>query len=114
MVCENNKEVDVTFAVEMDNALKGNTDQNDTGHLQFGNGGKKRKIDIAIDSISNTAKQIAAEMKETNRLAQESTNEMKEKNRLTKQAQLISLAQHLGKTDILQKMLAESFSSSAD
>ena len=44
--------------------------------------------------ISNVAKSIAQEMKETNRLAKEAAG-------LAKQSQLISVAQHLGKNEIL-------------
>ena len=69
--------------------------------------------------ISDVAKNIAAEMKETKRLAQESMDALKEKNRLVDeknrlawQAQLIAVAQHLGKHKILEDLLA-SFSSSS-
>jgi hypothetical protein len=50
---------------------------------------------------------LANEMKETNCIAQESHLAMKEKNCIAKQSRLIhQLAQHLGKEDILEGLLA--------
>jgi hypothetical protein len=102
----------------MDDVLMGNTD----GPLEqpisatssgSGNSDKKRAYTAIVD-MSNVAITIADEMKETNRLAKETANEMKEKNRLAKQSQLITLAQHLGKHDILEGILASLASSSGD
>jgi hypothetical protein len=116
--CEENPEVDVRFADRMDDVLMGNTD----GPLEqpisatssgSGNSDKKRAYTAIVD-MSNVAITIADEMKETNRLAKETANEMKEKNRLAKQSQLITLAQHLGKHDILEGILASLASSSGD
>jgi tRNA uridine 5-carbamoylmethylation protein Kti12 len=81
---------------------------------------EKKRAFAAITDMSEVAKTIAAEMKETNRLAQESTKSaqdsaeaLKEQNRLAKQAQYIGLAQHLGKNEILEQILA-TFSSASD
>ena len=49
--------------------------------------------------MSDMSKTIADEMKETNRLA-------KEAHRISNRAQYIALAQHLGKQDILEDLLA--------
>ena len=102
--CEDNPEVDVCFSQEMDDALKGNTDY--ALPSDASSKGEKKRAYAAMVDISNVAKSIAAEMKETNRLAQEAAN-------LAKQSQLIAVAQHLGKNDILETILA-SFSSASD
>jgi hypothetical protein len=72
-----------------------------------------------MTDMSGVAKSMAAEMKETNRLALESTEALKkknelseEKNRLAKQSQLIAIAQALGRPEILEEML-QSFSSAS-
>jgi hypothetical protein len=112
--CEANPEVDVRFADRMEEVFMGNTDT----PLQIADGtsngsSDKKKAYSAIADMSSVALNIADQLKETNRLAQEQANELKEKNRLAKQSQLIALAQHLGKQDILEQMLA-SLSSSSD
>jgi len=89
----------------MDNVLKGNTDnmssplvandpQPPPGAPSMSKGDKKRAYAALVD-MSNVAKNIAKEMKETNRLAQEAS-------KMAKKSQLIALAQHLGKNDILR------------
>ena len=103
--CDANPEVDVHFSQEMDEVLKGNTDEIEPMAKGTGLSEKKRAYAAMVD-ISNVAKSIAQEMKETNRLAKEAAG-------LAKQSQLISVAQHLGKNEILEKILA-SFSSSSD
>ena len=50
--------------------------------------------------MSNVVTFIATEMKK-------STSAMEEKNCIDKQSQLIMLAQHLGKDDMLQGLLAD-------
>ena len=106
MRCEANPEVDVRFADRMDEVLMGNTDAplEPSGSATSASSAKKRAFE-AIANISSVATTIADEMKETNRLAQEQAKEMKEKNRLAKQSQIIALAQHLGKQEILEQML---------
>ena len=74
-------------------------------------GSDKKRAYAAIAEMSSVAITIADEMKETNRLAQETAKEMKEKNRLAKQSQLITLAQHLGKQELLEDILASLASS---
>ena len=115
MRCEDNPEVDVRFADEMDEVLMGNTDAplQPTSTASSASNEKKRAYS-AIADISCVAMTIADEMKETNRLAQEQANELKEKNRLAKQSQLIALAQHLGKQEILEQMLASLASASGN
>jgi hypothetical protein len=99
--CEDNPEVDVSFANEMDKSLKGNTDTTylDSKVANTYSSGKKRTYE-AIEQMSNAAQCLVNEMKETNRLA--------------KQSNLISLAQHLGKQDILEQLLASVASSCDD
>ena len=53
--------------------------------------------------MGDVAKSIASEMKETNRLALET-------NKLAKQAQLIAIAQALGRQEILEDLLQKSYS----
>ena len=98
--CDDNPEVDVCFTNDMDKSLKGNTDttaDSDSKVNAYSN--KKKRTYEAIEQMSNTAQCMVNEMKETNRLA--------------KQSQLISLAQHLGKQDMLEQLL-ESVASSCD
>jgi hypothetical protein len=59
----------------------------------------------AIVDMSTVGATIAGEMKETNCIAQELNMAMKEKNHIAKQSQLIQLAQHLKKEDILEGLL---------
>jgi RNA polymerase-interacting CarD/CdnL/TRCF family regulator len=90
----------------MDHMLKGKTDDdyNADGSAKQQDNSKKRTYAAVID-IADVTKNITTEMKETNRL-------VKEKNRLAKQSQLIALAQHLGKNEILEDLLAPLSSSS--
>jgi hypothetical protein len=89
--CESTPEVDVRFAVEMDDALKGNTGDTESLKRPEVKCNEKKKAFAAVVEISNTAKSIASAMEKTNRLAE--------------QAQLISVAQALGKHDILENIL---------
>ena len=79
---------------------------------------KKRAYAAMVDmtGVGNT---IAEEMKETNKIAKETVLAMNEKNRLTAEAnytakitQQIMLAQHLGRQDMLEKILEDSGTSS--
>jgi FtsZ-binding cell division protein ZapB len=115
MRCEANPEVDVRFADRMDEVLMGNTDAPlEPSVSATSASSEKKRAFAAIADISSVAMTIADEMKETNRLAQEQANEMKEKNRLAKQSQIIALAQHLGKQEILEQMLATLSSTSGN
>ena len=113
--CEENPEVDIRFADTMDEVLMGNTDSplESTSVVTAASSGAsdKKRAYAAIAEMSSVAITIATEMKETNRLAQETAKEMKEKNRLAKQSQLITLAQHLGKQELLEDILASLASS---
>ena len=105
--CDNNPKVDVHFSQEMDDALKGNTDDIEPlGVKETVSTSEKKRAYAAIVDISTHAKTIAQEMRETNRLAREAAD-------LLKQSHLISVAQHLGKDELLEKIL-ESVSSSFD
>ena len=104
--------MDDHFSYEMDEKLKGSTDNDnmwdsDVQPKETGSSEKKKA------NMSSIAKTIDAEMRETNWLAEEMAKEMKEKNHLAKHSQLISVAQHLGKREILEQILA-SFSSSSN
>jgi hypothetical protein len=106
--CAAHPEVDVTFSDSMDMVLMlGGTnsplDESSLGmHSTSANtaGGStdKKSAYAAIVDMSHVARSIAKEMKETNTLAKES-------NRIANQRQLIILAQHLGKEDILEDLL---------
>jgi hypothetical protein len=112
--CDDNPEVDASFATnEMNGNLMGQTDQMLTSATDTNSKKRKRTYETMVD-IYKTTKNIAEEVKETNRLVGGIANEMKEMNRLTRQSQLISLAQHLGKHDILERMLASVTSSFND
>ena len=96
MRCNKFPEIDVHFSQTLDTSVSGNTDD---GPSPTSSGlGKKVAAETMAD-ISNFSKEIVAEMKETNRLAQEA-------NKLIKNNQIIQLAQHLGKTDELEQMWA--------
>ena len=83
-------------SIGLDEAVK---QVRDIGKMTQRTGSHARKRAYsAIADISNVASDIQDEMKET--------------NHLTQQSQLISVAQHLGKTEILEKLLG-SFSSSS-
>ena len=72
-----------------------------------------------MSDLSDVAKNIAAEMRQTNILAERTTQlaerttqvaentakAIEEKNRLSQQAQLIALAQYLGRNEILETIL---------
>jgi hypothetical protein len=129
--CEATPEVDVCFADTMDLALMGNTESSpiEDSVLTTSSGGTttttiafdKKRAYAAIVDMSNIASTIANEMKETNKIGRDTANEMKEsnrlanatataiieKNRISKHSQLITLAQHLGKEDMLEKLLAD-------
>jgi hypothetical protein len=132
-LCDAHPEVDVRYTVDIDDALRGNTDDststkssdddvvpNDAG------GGKNKSLNqekkraySAMSDLSDVAKNIAAEMHQTNILAERTTQlaerttqvaentakAIEEKNRLSQQAQLIALAQHLGRNEILETIL---------
>lgn len=123
--CGMHPEVDASFADTMDDYLKGNTDSplSSLGSVASTNnaGTEKKRAYAAIAEMSTAAVALVGEMKETNRLAHESTkvaqetaNEMKKKNQLAQQSQLIALAQHLGKRDILEQLLATLSGASAN
>ena len=101
-ICDLHPEVDVTYSVTLDDAIRGNTED------EFGTEAKKdlrndkKRAYVALTDIGDIAKSIATEMKATNLLALEATQAMKdknrlseEKNRLAKQSQLIAIAQAL-------------------
>lgn len=112
--CAAHPEVDDTFSDSMDIVLMGGTnsplDESSLGmHSTSANtaGGStdKKRAYAAIVDMSHVARSIAKEMKETNTLAKES-------NRIANQRQLIMLAQHLGKEDILEDLLTSLTSNS--
>jgi hypothetical protein len=124
-LCDVHPEVDVTYTVTLDDAIKGNTDDDLGVYIPSEATAKndlrneKKRAYTAMTDMSEVAKSMAAEMKETNRLALESTEALKkknelseEKNRLAKQSQLIAIAQALGRPEILEEML-QSFSSAS-
>jgi hypothetical protein len=71
-------------------------------------GSNKKRAYAAIVDMSTVGATIAGEMKETNRIAQELNMA---KNCIAKQSQLIQLAQHLGKEDILEGLLLANLAS---
>jgi hypothetical protein len=124
--CEATPEVDVCFTDTMDLALMGNTESSPLkdSALTASSGSTttialdKKRAYAAIVDMSHVASMIADEMKETNKIAKESnhlanatTTAIIEKNQIAKQLQLITLAQHLGKEDMLEKLLADLASS---
>ena len=126
-LCDQNPEVDVRYSIQMDIVLRGNTDDDLSSFDKNSEAGvnqalknEKKRAYAAITDMSDVAKTIAEAMNETNRLAKESAKSAQDsaaalikQNRLAKQAQLIGLAQHLGKNDLLEQILA-SFSSASD
>jgi RNA polymerase-interacting CarD/CdnL/TRCF family regulator len=68
---DNNPEVDVSYSIQMDHMLKGNSDdENADGSAKQQDNQKKRAYAAMID-IADVTKNIATEMKETNRLVKE-------------------------------------------
>ena len=96
MRCNQFPEIDVRFSQTLDTTVSGNTDD---GPSPTNSVSSKKVAAETMADISNFSKDIAAEMRETNRLA-------KEANTLVKNNQIIQLAQHLGKTEMLEQMLA--------
>ena len=94
MRCNKFPEIDVHFSQTLDASVSSNTDD---GPSLTSSGLAKKVTAETMADISNFSKEIAAELKETNRLAQEV-------NKLIKNNQIIQLAQHLGKTDELEQM----------
>jgi hypothetical protein len=127
-LCDKNPEVDVSHSIQMDDILKGNTDDDNNidGSLKNKNDNQKKRAYAAMAEIADVTKNISVEMKETNRLAQQSVDAVKEtnrlaqesvdavkqKNQLAKQSQIIAIAQHLGKDAMLEDLLASLSSSS--
>jgi hypothetical protein len=118
--CQANPEADVCFADTMEENLMGNTNSQldrletlltessgGTGGTGGTAGSNKKRVYAAIVDMCTAGATMAGEMKETNRIAQELNLAMKEMNRIAKQSQLIQLAQHLGKEDILEGLLAD-------
>lgn len=91
------------FADEMDVTLKGNTD------TTFSDSDV-----VAIDTPSYAKKRTYEVMEKMSTTAQDIVNEMKVTNKLAKQSQLISLAHHLGKKNLLEQLLASVGSSCDD
>jgi hypothetical protein len=100
--CNAFPEIDVRFSQTLDTSVGGNTDN---GPSPPSSGSTKKVAVEMMADISNFSREIAAEMKETNRLSQEA-------NKLVKNQQIIQLAQHLGKTEMLEQMLASISASS--
>jgi hypothetical protein len=131
--CEAAARLDGRVADTMDAILRSNNNTNNNNNIQplqvpavvvtggsnashASNNHKKRAYEAFVD-MSRVAVTVAEEMKETHRLAQENMREKnrlmnetnrlaQEKNRLDRQAQMIALAQHLGKRDLLEEILA--------
>jgi hypothetical protein len=127
-LCKANPEVNVRFTDTMEEGLMGSTEDNltpsgsdsgtqirDSGVDPMIAANKKRAYAAMVDMSVNGAT-IANEMRETNRIALESHLELKKKNSIAlesqlalketnRQSQLIQLAQHLGKSNILEELL---------
>lgn len=120
MRCEENPEVDSVFGDQMEDSLKGNTEIITMDSKVPVSNEKKRAYAAMVDmsgiakSLVDEMKETNREMKENNRLAREAGTALMEKNRLEKQSQLISLAQHLGKKEMLEQILGKLASSSDD
>lgn len=116
MRCAAKKEVDETFCDTMDESLRGSTNSPlvilDDASIGMNSttppssvGGRKnldsKKVEAyaAIVDMSHSATSIAQAMRQTNILAKESI-------RLAEQSQLIMVAQHLGKSDLLEDLLS--------
>ena len=116
-ICDLHPEVDVTYSVTLDDAIKGNTEDEFWTEAKKDLRNDKKRAYAALTDIGDVAKSIATEMKATNLLALEATQAMKdknrlseEKNRLAKQSQLIAIAQALGRQEILEDLLLQSHS----
>ena len=78
--------MDVTYTVTLDDAIKGNTDDDLGVYIPSEATAKndlrneKKRAYAAMTDMSGVAKSMAVEMKETNRLALESTEALKKKN----------------------------------
>jgi hypothetical protein len=102
MRCNKFPDIDVHFSQTLDTSVSGNTDDDVS---PTSSGSAKKVAAKTMAEISNFSKEIAGEMKETNRLAQEA-------NKLVKINAVIQLASVLGKTEMLEQMLADISASS--
>eukprot|EP00980_Cylindrotheca_fusiformis_P016822 scaffold5074_cov99-Cylindrotheca_fusiformis.AAC.4 len=102
MRCEDVPEVDSRFSLEIDEVLKGSTENlpspSPTKNNKNNTYDSKKRAYSAIVDISNTAKSIAVAMEETNKLA-------KQDQEIKVADQKIKVAQALGKDDILHDIL---------
>ena len=113
-LCDKNPEVDISYSIQMDHILKGDTDDdhNAEGSFKIEQENQKKRAHAAMIDMADVTKNISLEIKEMNRLAQEMIDAVKEKNHLAKQSQVIAIAQHLGKHKILEDLFALLSSSS--
>jgi hypothetical protein len=125
-LCDANPDIDVNFADEMDDALMGNTNQPLDSLETWSDDGvdaEKRSDGTTSAAVSTPKGRKATNKNETNESANEKKrsysavvdmsdtgvsirDQMIETNRLVKQNQIIMLAQHLNKEDILEEILS--------
>lgn len=121
--CNDNPEVDAKFSTEVEDGIKGNSD--DTLNMipsdEISVSAQKKRALAAIVNLSEVAKSIEEQMKEMTRVAKLSTSEMQHKNdvaraknRLLEQTNLISLASQLGNKEIMQTLLGNIMNESED
>jgi hypothetical protein len=100
----------------MDAIIRGTTNNNEPvvihadDHIKKNMHTEKKRPYAVISDISNVAKNILVEKIQVSNVR---ANAMIEQNCLARQSQLIAVAQHLGKQDILETIL-QSFSCSDD
>ena len=106
-LCDANPDVDVYHTVEMDDNLKGNTTDESVNNINIKRefSTEKKKAYASIVDMALTCKDIGKALNETNKHMLEANRLSAESTKLTTQSQLISLAQVLNKTDLLESIL---------
>jgi hypothetical protein len=128
--CDQNKEVDETFIVVMDNNIKGNCDttamssidkeseKEEKARIKELNkelNSEKKRVYSSIIKMCKMSNLVVEEMHSTNKVARETAKilkdqatELKKQNKLLADRNIIKIAQSLGRSDILNSLLDES------
>jgi hypothetical protein len=121
--CNQHKEVDGMFSLEMDNSIRGNTDTTSISSIsiekkninkEFNNelNMERKRVYSSIVQMVATSDKMVKEMKATNTVARITSNELriqntqlKKQNNLLEERNMIQVAQSLGRNDILNEIL---------
>jgi hypothetical protein len=125
--CNQHKEVDESFSLDMDECLLGNTDttsvssvstniekKNQQKQMMSELNNDRKRVYSSIVQMCESSDMMISEMKETNSVARVTTNELKIQNKqlkkqnlLLQERNMIQIAQTLGRNDILNELLED-------